>query len=206
MAVYLCVEETLNIKEVSVRVEPSLQQLLILGKQGIHAFFGKPYPSFHPTMFSLSLYLKDPAGTQACGEALGRFCQLPLIMGLNGELGAGKTALSQGIGRGFGISEHLTSPSFALVHEYTGPRGKLYHLDVYRLDHFDEVLDLDFESMISDPHSLVLIEWKNKFSDWPAGPDCLELELRHRPQGRTLELSAPDRQIALREPLQTWVV
>lgn len=156
-------------------------------------------------MHKLTLHLKTPQDTLNCGEMIGRYCRLPLVIALNGNLGAGKTAFSQGVGIGFGIQEHLTSPSFALIHEYENTRGKLYHLDVYRMSSMDELLDLDFESILSGENHLLLIEWQNKFSAWPDGPDCLEIELQHRPKGRQAIVKLPESQSYLLEHFQPWL-
>lgn len=79
------------------------------------------------------------------------------VISLSGDLGAGKTAFVQGIAIALGVEGRVTSPSFTLVHEYQG-RFPIVHLDVYRLDSFQEVIDIGFEEML-DPHSVVLIEW-----------------------------------------------
>jgi len=76
---------------------------------------------------------------------------------LAGEMGAGKTAFAQGFGVGLGVEEPITSPTFTLMHEYAG-RVPLYHLDVYRLDNLDEVLDLALPELI-DGDAVTIIEW-----------------------------------------------
>ena len=72
------------------------------------------------------------AETRRLGERLGRRLGPGDVVTLSGDLGAGKTALSQGIGAGLEVSEPVSSPTFALVHEYAG-RVPVWHLDVYRL-------------------------------------------------------------------------
>jgi tRNA threonylcarbamoyladenosine biosynthesis protein TsaE len=76
---------------------------------------------------------------------------------LSGELGAGKTTFTQGFGRGLGIDERITSPTFTLVHSYQG-RLTLVHVDVYRLDHLQEVIDLGLAELL-DEGAVALIEW-----------------------------------------------
>ncbi|MGH2807714.1 MAG: tRNA (adenosine(37)-N6)-threonylcarbamoyltransferase complex ATPase subunit type 1 TsaE, partial [Actinomycetota bacterium] len=66
------------------------------------------------------------------------------VLSLTGDLGAGKTAFVQGLAAASGVQTRVTSPSFTIVHQYDG-RYPLVHLDVYRLDSFQEVLDLGFE-------------------------------------------------------------
>lgn len=79
------------------------------------------------------------------------------VISLSGDLGAGKTAFVQGVAIALGVEARVTSPSFTIVHEYEG-RFPIIHLDVYRLDSFQQVIDLGFEEYL-DPHSIVLIEW-----------------------------------------------
>jgi len=66
----------------------------------------------------------------AWGEALGHAATPPLIITLAGDLGAGKTTLAQAICAGYGVTESVTSPTFALVHRYDAPRSPVYHLDL----------------------------------------------------------------------------
>jgi len=96
-----------------------------------------------------------------------------IIIGLEGELGSGKTRFVQGFARGLGISQRLTSPTFVLLKKYNLPKRKitsyglritdyLFHIDCYRLNKPKELLDLDFEEIISNPQNIVLIEWAEK--------------------------------------------
>lgn len=94
---------------------------------------------------------------------------------LAGDLGAGKTAFAQGFGAALGITERITSPTFTLVSQYSG-RLELFHLDVYRLDQIDEVLDLGLNEML-DEGGVTLIEWGDTII--PALPaDFLEVRMR----------------------------
>lgn len=80
------------------------------------------------------------------------------VIGLQGELGAGKTKFAQGFARGLGIGQRLTSPTFTLLKKYKN----LYHIDCYRLNKSKDLIDLDFKEIISDPKNIVLIEWAEK--------------------------------------------
>ena len=95
--------------------------------------------------------------TRALGEELGRDV---LVAGdvvvLTGELGTGKTALAQGVGRGLAVDGPVVSPTFTLVREYDG-RVHLCHVDLYRLDRMQEIHDLGLEEHLDD--SVTLIEW-----------------------------------------------
>ena len=94
---------------------------------------------------------------------------------LAGDLGAGKTAFTQGFGAALGIIEPITSPTFTLVNQYQG-RLELFHLDVYRLDAVDEVLDIGLNEML-DEGGVTVIEWGDTVI--PALPaDYLQVSLR----------------------------
>mgnify|MGYP006160012401 CR=1 FL=1 len=97
------------------------------------------------------------------------------VISLSGDLGAGKTALVQGIAAASGVNERVTSPSFTIVHEYKG-RFPFIHVDVYRLNSFQEVLDLGFEEFL-DPEAVVIVEWGDAIA--PLLPRRhLEVEIR----------------------------
>ena len=85
-------------------------------------------------------------------------------MVLRGELGAGKTTLIKGIAEGFKAAsqENVTSPTFTLIHEYRGPGVNVYHVDLYRVDTQRELDTLGLDDLF-DEHSIVLIEWGEKF-------------------------------------------
>jgi len=93
---------------------------------------------------------------------------------LAGDLGAGKTSFVQGFGRALGVEEAVTSPTFVLVRTYEG-RMPLVHVDVYRLDHLQELLDLGIGELL-DSGGVTLIEWGDAVL--PALPsDFLEVRL-----------------------------
>ena len=97
----------------------------------------------------------------AWGESLGRNAHAPNIITLTGELGAGKTTLAQAICRGYGVKESVTSPTYALVHEYTAPRSPVYHLDLYRLERPEELTNIGWDDIMS-AYGIILIEWAER--------------------------------------------
>lgn len=81
-----------------------------------------------------------------------------LIIGLEGELGSGKTTFIKAFAKGLGIKKRLTSPTFVLMKNYRN----FYHIDCYRIKNYKDVLALDFKEIISNPKNIVTIEWAEK--------------------------------------------
>lgn len=96
--------------------------------------------------------------TRALAEVLAGLCRAGDILVLAGELGAGKTAFAQGFGRGLGVEEPVTSPTFTIVREYAGTELAMHHLDVYRLEQLREVAELGVGEML-DEDAVMLVEW-----------------------------------------------
>ncbi len=114
----------------------------------------------------LTVHLPDPAATQRWGQCLGELMQPGLFIALLGDLGAGKTSLSQAIAHGLGITEPVLSPTFTLMNQYQG-RVNLYHLDLYRLDVAEQVWELGWEEIV-EGDGVCLVEWADKFPTvWP---------------------------------------
>jgi len=112
----------------------------------------------------------------AWGEAFGRAATPPLLIVLAGDLGAGKTTLAQAICAGYGVTEPVTSPTFALVHRYDAPRSPVYHLDLYRIERPSELVNLGWDE-ITMSHALVIVEWPERAGDLiPAGHVAIDLE------------------------------
>jgi tRNA threonylcarbamoyladenosine biosynthesis protein TsaE len=121
------------------------------------------------------------------GERFGRDLALPAWITLAGELGAGKTTLVRAIARAQGLLEPVTSPTYSVVREYHSPRGRVFHLDLYRLERPDELHQLGWEE-IGRHGALVLVEWPELAREaLPKG--CTALHLAHvegRPEVRRL--------------------
>jgi tRNA threonylcarbamoyladenosine biosynthesis protein TsaE len=95
--------------------------------------------------------------TRAIGIALGQAAQPGDVLWLHGELGAGKTEMTKGVAEGLGCHAPVSSPSFALIHEYLGGRLPLFHIDLYRLD-APAALDLGLEDYL-EGDGVTVIEW-----------------------------------------------
>ena len=95
------------------------------------------------------------------GERLGRAIQPPLVITIEGDLGAGKTTLTRAICRGYGVTGDVTSPTFTIVHEYEGARSKVFHLDLYRLKEPHELEMIGWDEMVQDK-ALVIVEWPER--------------------------------------------
>jgi tRNA threonylcarbamoyl adenosine modification protein YjeE len=95
------------------------------------------------------------------GEDLGKSINPPLLITLAGELGVGKTTLAQSICAGYGVREEITSPTYALVQEYSAPRSAVFHIDLYRLDSPEQLTNLGWDEIVS-ARALVLVEWPER--------------------------------------------
>ncbi|HWL64365.1 MAG TPA: tRNA (adenosine(37)-N6)-threonylcarbamoyltransferase complex ATPase subunit type 1 TsaE [Actinomycetota bacterium] len=105
----------------------------------------------------LSVTTQSAEETRIVGAALAPTLLPGDVVSLSGDLGAGKTVFVQGLAAALGVESRVTSPTFTIVHEYDG-RYPIIHLDIYRLDNYQEVLDLGFEEFL-DPSAVILIEW-----------------------------------------------
>lgn len=103
----------------------------------------------------------SPAETGSLGERWGRAAQRGLVIGLSGDLGAGKTQFVKGIARGLGITARVHSPTFTLVNEYGGGRLRLFHLDLYRLETRGQMVSAGLEEFLQ-PDGVTVIEWAEK--------------------------------------------
>lgn len=98
------------------------------------------------------------------GEDFGAAAAPPLVVTLRGDLGTGKTTLVQAICRGYGVTEPVTSPSYALVHKYEASRSPVYHLDLYRLKDEHDLVNIGWDDIVEST-ALVLIEWPDRAGD-----------------------------------------
>lgn len=105
--------------------------------------------------------------TVSVGRELSAVLRPGQMIILRGNLGAGKTTLVKGVAEGFHAArqEDVTSPTFNLVHEYRGPEVTLFHVDLYRIDTGRELMTLAIDDLRSEPGSILLVEWGEKFQE-----------------------------------------
>ena len=118
---------------------------------------------------------KSPEETREFGAQLGKSAQPGMVIGLIGDLGAGKTQFVRGFARGLGITERVHSPTFTLVNEYRSGRIPCYHLDLYRLETAEEILGAGLEPYFQPTDAVTLIEWFDKARDGISAADNLRV-------------------------------
>ena len=105
----------------------------------------------------ISLICHNEEATRSFGEAFAKLLEPGDFIGLDGDLGAGKTFISKAIIKALGVEEYVTSPSYTIVNEYEG-LYKIHHFDVYRIDDIDEMYEIGYEEyFFSD--GICLVEW-----------------------------------------------
>ena len=105
----------------------------------------------------MKLNVNSAQQMQDLGRVIAQTAQAHDLLLLNGDLGAGKTTLTQGIGRALGIKRPVKSPTFTIVREYPEARLPLYHMDFYRLED-DDLSSIDLNAYLAEP-GMVVIEW-----------------------------------------------
>lgn len=115
-------------------------------------------------MSDFSILSSSDDETLALGQCLGQCLRSGHIIGLIGELGAGKTCFSRGVVQGLGIPSNvlISSPTFTLINEYPG-QVPIYHMDFYRLHHLDELIDIGVDDIFRGS-GVCIVEWFDRFS------------------------------------------
>lgn len=145
---------------------------------------------------SIEVPSDGPDRTAELAADLADLVEVGDLLILTGDLGAGKTRFTQGLGAGLGVEQRITSPTFTLANRYEG-RLLLHHLDVYRLDSVAETLDLDLPDLLES--GLTVIEWGDQIVE-VLPPDHLVVALRfpepadeHLDTDRVIEFTANGR-------------
>ncbi len=139
-------------------------------------------------MTEIALVSRSAAQTRRLGERIGRALAAGDVVLLQGELGAGKTVLAQGIGRGLDVTAAIKSSSFVLVNEYAG-RLRLCHADLYRLEDPRDVFDLALEETAKD--GVLVVEWPERaWEELPRERLLVRLAYGATPSERRIELVA----------------
>lgn len=121
---------------------------------------------------------------EAWGEDFGERLAPSTVVLLSGDLGAGKTTLVQAICRGYGVRESVTSPTFALLHQYAAPKSPVNHFDLYRLESPAELEQIGWQDEVRGG-AVSLVEWPERAGAELPTP-ALQLQLQHLAE-------APDR-------------
>lgn len=112
----------------------------------------------------MTIETNSPEETFALGQKLGEQAKAGQIYTLNGDLGVGKTVFTQGIARGLGITEAVSSPTFTIVQVYEEGRMPFYHFDVYRIGDISEMDEVGYEDCFYG-EGVTLIEWSNMIEE-----------------------------------------
>mgnify|MGYP000535451538 FL=1 len=141
------------------------------------------------------------------GKTIGQRIQFPLVIGLSGDLGSGKTAFVQGLAEGLEVPDeyYITSPTFTLVNEYPG-RLPLIHIDLYRLDGIHDFEDIGLDELMYD-QAVIAIEWAEKMShQLPDDHLAMTFEITND-NGRKISLNAVGHSIVnLTKPLDESIL
>ncbi len=111
------------------------------------------------------------------------------VIGLYGELGAGKTTFVQGFAKELGIQEKIISPTFVLIKQYSIPKTDrtLYHIDLYRLEDNQDLKNIGIIELINEPNNLILIEWAEKIEKY-LPEDITKIKIEKIDNGRELTI------------------
>lgn len=154
----------------------------------------------------LILVSHSASETKQLGEQIGALLRPPMILAMHGDLGAGKTTLTQGIAAGLGIAQRVTSPTFTLVNEYSLSNGwRLIHIDSYRLN-AGEAETIGLDEILDDTLAIVIIEWAERVADLlPKERVEIQLLPGDEAQTRRIVISAAGESTRLLQVLQDQV-
>lgn len=134
------------------------------------------------------LLINNGGDIKALGVEIAKGLKPGDIISLTGNLGTGKTTLSKAIAEGLGITEMITSPTFTIVQEYESGRLPLYHFDVYRINHVEEMYELGYEEYFFG-QGVCIIEWADLIEEIiPEDSIKIRLEYGEKEDQRILEI------------------
>jgi tRNA threonylcarbamoyladenosine biosynthesis protein TsaE len=125
---------------------------------------------------AVTLTSATPGATRRLGERIGRMLRAGDVVLLSGDLGAGKTVLAQGIGRGLGVTDPIKSSSFVIMNEYDGASLRLFHADLYRLEDPEQVAELALEELAAG--GVLVVEWPER-APGELSPEYLRVTLEY---------------------------
>ncbi len=154
-------------------------------------------------MTQVHFVLHSLEDTERMARVLVRHLTLPDVIALEGNLGAGKTTVAQALGRAFGVTEFLPSPTFTLVNEYRLPDVRyLVHADFYRLESKEELLGLGLNEYFTQPKTLTIVEWADRFPHYFPS-NTIWLKFHHTDDHRSVRCSSPQLWRKLSQELHT---
>lgn len=118
--------------------------------------------------------------TLKLGEMIGQKVIPGNVITIDGDLGVGKTVLAQGIAKGLGITDHVVSPTFTIIQEYTDGRIPLYHFDVYRIEDPDEMYEVGYEEYFYGD-GVCVIEWAELIKEL-LPKECIMIKITKNPE------------------------
>ncbi len=134
-------------------------------------------PARRYTLEPMRLYIRTKEETLALGEKIGLCAPPGSILALRGGLGAGKTTLAKGIGRGLGIADEITSPTYTIINEYSG-RLVFHHIDAYRLQGEEDFIQTGGMDLLGSEASFSLVEWSERIPEaFTPGTAFLEIRI-----------------------------
>lgn len=137
-----------------------------------------------------SIISHSAAETFALGRDFAARLRAGSVLALAGDLGAGKTHFVKGLAAGLGLAAEVTSPTFTLIHEYSGGRLPLFHIDCYRLESADELLAIGLDEYLRGG-GVTAIEWADKFPELlPADAQWIHFSAREN-DTREIEMPPP---------------
>lgn len=130
----------------------------------------------------------SPGETFAFGENLGKTCQGGEVILLLGNLGAGKTCLTQGIAKGLGVKGKVSSPTFNIMKIYKIKKGVLCHIDAYRLNTGSDLEKIGIDDYLGKKDAVVVIEWAERVKEiWPKTK--MKIEISNVGDSRKIKVS-----------------